>query len=135
MDRAHLVQVGLRAEGGPALAGSAPWAKSPSVHEATLTTRSDRATTPLIQMGLSSKVTSAVKFKCASPAKDKVAPYLASGLGECTVGRFEVTATGDRPQQVLGLNVTEIAVTFPPRDVGAIGGPMTTTWDLTGQAT
>lgn len=124
---------GFDREGNRALDGSASWARPPSVREVTVTKRSDKATTPLIQMGLSSKVTSAVKFKFTSTAKDKVATYMAFELSECIISRFEITTMGDIPEEALDLNFTKIAVTFTPRDAGLVGSPTTTTWDLTRQ--
>lgn len=124
---------GFDRERNQAMDGPAAWSRPPSVHEITVTKKSDKATPALIQAGLTRKVTSPVKFKFTSTAKDKVATYMAIEISGCVMSRFQVAATGDVPGEMLGLNFTKIAITFTPRDAGLVGSPATTSWDLTKQ--
>ena len=121
---------GFEREGNKALDGSSSWARPPSVREVTVTKHSDKATTPLIQKGLSNEVASTVKFKFTSTAKDKVATYMSFELSSCILSSFEIVATEHIPEEKLTLNFTKIMVTFTPRDAGLTGSPTTTTYDL-----
>jgi type VI secretion system secreted protein Hcp len=121
---------GFEREGNKSLDGSSSWARPPSVREVTVTKRSDKTTTMLIQKGLSSDSSATVKFKFTSTAKDKVATYMAFELSGCIISNFEVTAAEGIPEETLSLNFTKIMVTFTPRDAGLTGSPTTTTYDL-----
>lgn len=121
---------GFEREGNKTLDGSSSWARPPSVHEVVITKRSDKATTLLIQKGLSSEVASSVKFKFTSTAKDKVATYMAFELSSCILSHYEVSGHTGTPEETLSLNFTKIMVTFTPRDAGLTGSPTTTTYDL-----
>jgi type VI secretion system secreted protein Hcp len=121
---------GFEREGNKALDGSSSWARPPSVREVTVTKRSDKTTTMLIQKGLSSDLGSTVKFKFTSTAKDKIATYMAFELSGCIISNFGILGTEGTPEETLSLNFTKIMVTFTPRDAGLTGSPTTTTYDL-----
>lgn len=121
---------GFEREANKALDGSSSWARPPSVREVTVTKRSDKTSTALIQKGLASEAAQAVKFKFTSTAKDKVATFMSFELSKCIVSSFEIVCTEGIPEEKLSLNFTKIVVSFTPRDAGLVGSPTTTTYDL-----
>jgi len=121
---------GFERDTNKAMDGSTSWGRPPSVHEVTVTKRSDKATTLLIQKGLSNEPASTVKFKFTATAKDKVATYLAVELSDCLISSFNMHGAEGVPEETLKVNFTKIMFTFTPRDAGLIGSPTSTTYDL-----
>lgn len=125
---------GFEREGNKALdgssSGSGSWARPPAIREVIVTKRSDKATTLLIQKGLSNDVTSSVKIKFTSTAQAKIATYMQIELSGCVISKFEMVGSTDTPEETINLNFTKVVITFTPRDAGLTGSPTTTTYDL-----
>ena len=121
---------GFAREGHQAMDGSRGAGRPPSVQEVVVTKRADKASTLLVQNGLTNKIASTVKLKFTSTAKDKVATYLAIELSDCWISSYQLSGSGEVPAEELRLNFTKIMITFTPRDAGLTGSPTSTTYDL-----
>jgi type VI secretion system secreted protein Hcp len=119
-----------RGIGSPTGASADREASAPSISEVTVTKAQDVATIGLLTEALQGEGLDATIDFCKTD-KGQLEVYLEYVLSNCMISGFSVSSGGDRPNESLSLNFTQVLCKATQMDAkNATGSPSSITYDL-----